>query len=331
MAGGIIMTLIDSELSALDGDSAPIPILAEVGGIPVSGLLAEARDPRAVLVALHGGSTSSVYYDCPGHPELSLLRLGQRLGYTVQALDRPGYGASTPFAAELGTAAQRVDLMFGAIAAHLGSRPRGAGIFLVGHSAGCELIMRMAADERGADLLGVELAGTGRLHPPFAEQTLRGPDSDGGTRAPTLGDLLWQPERLYPPDVRFGGTIAASGARLESSTVQKWAEHDFPRLAGRVPIPVRFTIGDHERVWRNDSQELTAVAALFGAAPRVVLSHRPNTGHNLSVGYTAAAYHLSLLAFAEECVAARADGDFSAPTTQLDGFAHASPSTEGTR
>ncbi|MGX1811042.1 alpha/beta hydrolase [Nocardia sp. NPDC055321] len=325
------MTLIESELAALDDDSAPIPVLAEVGGIPVSGLLAATREPRATLVALHGGSTSSIYYDCPGHPELSLLRLGRRLGYTVLALDRPGYGASTPFAADLATPEQRLDLMFGAIDAHLGTRDRGAGILLVGHSAGCEMIMRMAADERGAGLLGVELAGTGRHHPPFAQETLWGPDSDGGTRPPGLGDLLWRPERLYPPDVRYGASIAASGARLESSTVAHWAEHEFPLLAARVPIPVRFTIGDHERVWRSDAEELTAVGAMFRSAPRVVLSHRPNTGHNLSVGYTAAAYHLSLLAFAEECVAARADAAFSAPATQFDGFAEAAPQTEGHR
>lgn len=47
--------------------------------------------PRAVPAALPGGATGSVYSDCPGHPEYSLLRVGQRWGRTVAALDRSGF------------------------------------------------------------------------------------------------------------------------------------------------------------------------------------------------------------------------------------------------
>ena len=32
-------------------------------------LVAEAPDPRAVIVAIHGGGTTALYFDCPGHPE----------------------------------------------------------------------------------------------------------------------------------------------------------------------------------------------------------------------------------------------------------------------
>jgi len=42
---------------------------------------------------VHGGATSSAYFDCPGHPRLSLLRLAATHGFTAIALDRPGYGA----------------------------------------------------------------------------------------------------------------------------------------------------------------------------------------------------------------------------------------------
>ncbi|WP_280478845.1 alpha/beta fold hydrolase [Nocardia asiatica] len=168
------MTLTESDLGPRAA-AGPIPVVAEVDGIPVSGLLAAAPAPRAVLVALHGGATTSAYFDCPGHPELSLLRLGQRLGYTVLALDRPGYGASGPFADRLLSPRRRVDLMYGAVEAHLDNRPRGAGVFLLAHSAGCELALRMAADERGRGLLGLELAGTGRTHHPEAQEVLWGP------------------------------------------------------------------------------------------------------------------------------------------------------------
>ncbi|MEU1993618.1 alpha/beta fold hydrolase [Nocardia gamkensis] len=316
------MTLTESDLGRLD-DTAPLPVVADVDGIPVSGLLAEAPAPRAVVVALHGGATTSAYFDCPGHPELSLLRLGLRLGYTVLALDRPGYGASGPFADELLPPQRRVDLMYGAVETQLAGRPRGAGVFLLAHSAGCELALRMAGDERGRELLGLELAGTGRTHHPEAQKVLWSPRPEG-TRPPGLGALLWRPRRLYPPDLS-GASIAVPGPRLEATIVTDWADRDFPRLAGQVRVPVRFTAGDHETVWRNDIEELTAIAALFGAAPRVVLNQQPNTGHNTSLGYTAAAYHLKALAFAEECVVAARTGEFTGPAIQLDGRAHARP------
>ncbi|WP_109530411.1 MULTISPECIES: alpha/beta hydrolase [Nocardia] len=315
------MTLIESDLRPLDGP-APLPVVAEFDGIPVSGLLAEAPAPRAVLVALHGGATDSTYFDCPGHPELSLLRLGQRLGYTVLALDRPGYGSSAPFTEELTPAQRRVDLMYGVVDSLLANRERGAGVFLMAHSAGCELALRMASADRGADLLGLELAGTGRNHHPKAQEVLWGPRSEGGRRPIGLGGLLWKPRRLYPPSLG-GGAIYVPGPKLEAQTIADWAEHHFPSLAARVRIPVRYTAGEYEAIWRNDPEEVARIGALFEAAPRVVLNLQPNTGHNASLGYTAAAYHLKVLSFVEECVVAATTGEFTGPTTQFDGGASA--------
>ncbi|MFE7741234.1 alpha/beta fold hydrolase [Nocardia sp. NPDC057455] len=317
------MTLTESDFTPVDA-AGPLRVVAEVDGIPVSGLLAEASAPRAVVLALHGGATTSTYFDCPGHPELSLLRMGQRLGYTVLALDRPGYGASGPFGDQLAAPQRRVDLMYGAVEALLDDRPRGAGVFLLAHSAGCELALRMAGDERGRALLGVELAGTGRTHHPEAQEVLWGPRPEG-TRPAGLGGLLWRPQRLYPPELVGGAAIAVPGPRLEAAVITDWAEAEFPRMAARVPIPVRFTAGDHETVWRNDIEELIAIGALFLAAPRVVLNLQPNTGHNVSLGYTAAAYHLKALAFAEECVVAADTGEFTGPAVQLDGRAYVRP------
>ena len=141
------------------------PRMVDAGGVPMSALVAEVPDPQAVVVALHGGGTTSVYFDCPGQPQLSLLRTGAALGYTVIALDRPGYGSSALYPEALEDPAQRVELAYSAVEAILGERARGAGLFILGHSNGCELALRMAADDRGAELLGLELAGTGlRYH-----------------------------------------------------------------------------------------------------------------------------------------------------------------------
>ena len=83
---------------------SPVQCTADVDGIPMSGLLSEAPHPRATVIAIHGGATTSAYFDCPGHPRLSLLRLGAALGFTVIGLDRPGFGSSAPHAEEMADA-----------------------------------------------------------------------------------------------------------------------------------------------------------------------------------------------------------------------------------
>ena len=101
-----------------------------------------------------------------------------------------------------------MELIYGAVDALLAGSSRGAGVLLLAHSAGCELAVRMAAAERGTELLGLELA---------------------------------------------------------------------------------------------------------------------DTGHNVSLGRTSPAYHLGVLAFAEECIIARRTGEFSGPDPQFDGGAAARP------
>ena len=283
------------------------PRVVNAGGVPMSALLAETPQPRAVLVALHGGGTTSAYFDCPGRPELSLLRTGAALGYTVIALDRPGYGSSAPYPEAIRDPRQRVELAYTAIGRVLHDRPRGAGLFVLAHSNGCELALRMAADDRGADLLGVELAGTGRHYQPAAADVLRTARPDH--RPAGLRELLWEPARLYPAEVLGGITKAAGGAPYEAAMVTDWPARDFPALAGQVRVPVRFSFAEHERVWRSDPAARAEIAALFTAAPRVGINEQADAGYNLSLGWSAAAYHRSVLSFVEQCVAASATTD----------------------
>jgi pimeloyl-ACP methyl ester carboxylesterase len=285
----------------------PRPRVVLVDGVPMSGLVAEAspsdQAPRAVIVAFHGGASTAAYFDCPGHPRLSMLRTGAALGFTVVALDRPGYGSSAPYPDAIERPEQRVRLAYGAIDKILGSNSHGAGLFLLAHSAGCELAVRMAADERGSTLLGIELAGTGLQYDDTAKDILK---TTTPTQRPTgLRELLWQPAHLYPHEVLNGITNSSTGAPYESAMVNDWSRQDFPALAGQVGVPVQFSVADHERVWRSDPQAIADIAAMFTAAPRFVVNGQVGAGHNLSLSVSAAAYHLKVLSFVEECVVAR--------------------------
>jgi pimeloyl-ACP methyl ester carboxylesterase len=270
-----------------------------VDGVPMSALVSRAADPRAVIVAVHGGATSSAYFDCPGHPELSLLRTAAERGFTTIALDRPGYGASALYAEEMADASRRVALAYGAVEKILADDPRGAGLFLFAHSAGCELALRMTVDERGADVLGVELAGTGLRYHAAALEIIK--DATMTSRPSGLRDLLWQPTDLYPAEV-LTGSLSASGVAYESEVTANWARRDFPDLASRVTVPVQFSVAEHEAVWESDTEAVDAVAALFATSPAVTVNRMPGSGHNLSVGHTAGEYHARVLSFLTDCL-----------------------------
>lgn len=283
---------------------APTPRVVIVDGVPMSGLLGEADGaPRAVVVALHGGATTSAYFDCPGHPWLSLVRTGPRWGFTILALDRPGFGSSGLYSDVFDTVTRRIDMTYGAIDAILGDRDRGAGVFVLAHSNGSELALRMAAEERGDELLGLEISGTGLRQQDAAAAVLAGASREN---IPTgLRELLWEPAQLYPPGmagaVRIKGGPVSPG--YEAELVANWVR-DLPDLASRVRVPVRYTVAEHERVWATDDEAVSEVASLFTAAPRVLTYRQDAAGHNLSLGHTAAAYHMNTLAFAEECAIA---------------------------
>ncbi|MEV6164892.1 alpha/beta fold hydrolase [Streptomyces sp. NPDC052052] len=288
--------------------AAPTREVVDVAGSTLSALVCEVPEPRAVVFAVHGGATTSAYFDCPGRPRLSLLRTAAGLGFTAIALDRPGYGASAADAERFPTAGQRLDAVVAALEVLLAHRDTGAGVFLLAHSAGCETVLRLAGGDRVPGVIGIELAGTGLRH------------ARGGTGARTpeprrdappapgrsaLRALLWGPEELYPSDVYADGRIAARFPAYEYEwEARSWTE-DFSRLAGRVRVPVQFSLGEHERVWCSGPGALAEVAACFTASPLVRTYEQAHAGHNLSLGLTARAYHLRALAFAEECAVLR--------------------------
>lgn len=283
------------------GDDSPVSRVVDVGGIPMSALVAEAAEPRAVIIALHGGAARSTYWDCPDHPELSMMREAVTHGFTVVAIDRPGYGTSRPHHEEMNAPETRVDLAYRAVDALLGGDTPGAGLFLWGHSVGSELTVRMAVANPRNNVLGIELSGTGREHHALAAGILGTRERYANARG--VGELLWTPAELYPDDIRGGAKIASSTPGYEADVTAGWPYTDFPALAARVRVPVHFTAAEHEKVWRNDPQALDDVAAMFTASPGVTLHVHPEGGHNLSIGYAGPAYHRTVFAFIDECIA----------------------------
>ncbi|GGU46404.1 alpha/beta hydrolase [Streptomyces coeruleorubidus] len=274
------------------------PVNVEADGVTLSGLVSEpAEEPaRAVIVALHGGGMNAGYFDGQAHPDVSLLAVGARLGYTVLALDRPGYGASAGCFPRGQTLTAQAATVRAAIAAFVDRHAPGAGIVLLEHSFGAKIAFAVAAADGVRQLLGVDVSGCGRrlaVNPPLA-----GRGAERGLRR-----LNWGPLSLYPVETfQVSRTVVAPMPELEIGTVGRWARQSVVILP-RVRVPVRLTFAEHEGWWRHDDDAIADLTAWLSATPRIVVDRLPHAGHNISLGWTARAYHLKALSFVEECLA----------------------------
>ncbi|MBF6547070.1 alpha/beta fold hydrolase [Nocardia brasiliensis] len=270
-------------------------VLLDGAGITLSALLNRPDEaPRATIVALHGAGMNANYFDGQATAEVSLLTLGARLGYSVLAVDRPGYGRSTAQLRDGQTQAAQARTLRHALAGFAAEHDVGAGFFLLAHSFGGMVALRLATEAFGsARLLGVDISGCGHRY---------------ASRLFQLGDARrralrgWGPPRLYPPATfRTSSTVVAPTPALELAEAARWPVV-FGRVAARVAVPVRCTFAEHEALWRRDPNTLRDMAARFTGAPSVAVERQSGAGHNISLGWAARSYHLRALGFLEDCL-----------------------------
>ncbi|MEV7525747.1 alpha/beta fold hydrolase [Streptomyces sp. NPDC091371] len=271
------------------------PYTLNAAGIPLSAILAlpeGGAPPRSTILAIHGRGMRAAYWN-------SFIPLATSLGHAVLAVDRPGYGDSANLLPEGQRLAEQAETLHAALKEHAAGYDIGAGVFLLGHSDGGKVALHTAAASGGVPLLGLDASGVGYRYNPEA---LHFPSTLGGGAT----KLNWGPLPLYPR-----GTFQASRALLsptpprESAETLRWPGQ-YEDLADRVRIPVRLTFAEHEAWWDLAPATLTAMTARLTASPRVTLEHLPAAGHNISLGHAAPAYHLRVLTFLEDCLAAGA-------------------------
>ncbi|MEU6774695.1 alpha/beta fold hydrolase [Streptomyces sp. NPDC046759] len=275
-------------------------ITVDADGVQLSGLLGEPAHapPRAVVVAVHGGGMRAGYFHGQAHPGLSLLELGAGLGFTVLALDRPGYGLSAAQLPTGQTLAEQSVTLHAALGAFARRYQTGVGFFLLAHSFGGKLALTAAADDIGDRLIGLDISGCGHR---YAVDTDELPDP----HSLTTRRLSWGPLQLYPPN-----TFAGSRSLLVPMPEREWREAAnwpglLPGIARRVRVPVRLTFAEHEAWWRHDEEAVATMTGMLSGT-RVIVDRQPDAGHNISLGWAARAYHLRALAFLEECMLRRA-------------------------
>ncbi len=289
--------------TATAGTSAGVrQISVGAPGSILSGLLAEpsGQRPRATVVALHGGGMRAGYFDGQAHPDLSLMTLAADLGFTVLALDRPGYGTSAARLPKGETLAEQAVSVLAALESFAERRPTGAGFLLLGHSYGGKLALSTAAQDSCGGVVGVDVSGCGAEYA-VAHEELPDPSSAGSWKH------NWGALRLYPD-----GTFTSSRSLVSDRPERECGEAlgwpgAFPGIASRVRVPTRLTFAEYEYWWRHDEAALSRMARAFTRCTMRFASH-PGAGHNISLGWAARSYHLTALGFLEECLALRTSG-----------------------
>ena len=230
----------------------------EFGLVSGRGRLAGDLDARAPLVvAVHGGTYDSGYFDVPGH---SLLDLAAADRIPIVAIDRPGYG-ETPLLAKAemtlrGQGRFLVGALDGLWRLHGGTRP---GMVVVAHSIGAAITLFAAGDFGDLPVLGIAVSGVGMRTPPEHKAMWEAfPDEDLVGLPDAVKDAV-----MFGPAGSYDAAAPAA-ARAANRTVPRveivdivssWTA-DAPGVLAQVKVPVHYRQGEFDQLWIAGESEV---------------------------------------------------------------------------
>ena len=255
-----------------------------------------------LVIALHGGTYSSEYFDIPGY---SLLDRGEAAGVPVIALDRPNYVRSSPLETEdsiLVANAEVLDTAIGEIWEQYGGEA--SGVVLVAHSIGGAIATLIAASQPSWPLLGLATSGClvrvpsesadawAALPPipmidlpvPMKDQLMFGP-------AETINDDM--PAASYPSN-----TLVPKAELLDITG--GWIERR-EETCGKVTVPVFHRQGEFDHLWITDQNEVDEYKKGFTAAASIDAELLNGAGHCIDFHKPSAQFTDAELAFAKSC------------------------------
>ena len=297
----------------MERDMRPITSVAEAAYSPslFAGLsgrhvprIGSGGAPHPLVVALHGGTYSSRYFDVPGY---SLLARAAALEIPVLAPDRSGYGESPLLPNGGGTLRDNADFLAGAIGD--GWRAHGAGaagIVLIGHSIGGGIALMIAAQALDWPLLGVAVSGVG-LHTPDESRAAWAalPDMVHVDLPPPVKDqVMFGPPGSYAGDMPGLSHLAdAPVPRTEIVDIVETWHLDAPDVLARIRVPVHYRQAEFDRLWIVDDGEVSGFARALGASPRVDWAMQRGAGHCIDFHLDGVGFQVQQLGFALQCAA----------------------------
>jgi pimeloyl-ACP methyl ester carboxylesterase len=254
-----------------------------------------------LIVAVHGGSYSSAYFDVPGY---SLLEQADGFGIPVIAIDRSSYGQSTPLAHSDSTIARNAEVLVGAVGEIWEARKDlVSGVFLVGHSIGGAIVVTMAASKPVWPLLGIAVSGVGLATAP-GDDARWASLPEGLVTLPTeIKDVvMFGPEGTFEADMPAASHVANTTCpRAELIDITTTWSRVVPGVASKVAVPVHYRQAEFDRLWVVDKVQVDDFAAAFTSAPLVDSRLFLNAGHCIDFHSVAGRFHDEQLKFALRC------------------------------
>lgn len=280
---------------------------------------------RPLIVALHGGSYYSAYFDVDEKHTAALSSNG--LGIPFVAVDRPGYKTSTAFTIPEGSSYPETygawlhEFILPAVWEKFGV-PQGCnGIVLLAHSLGVSGVV-VAAAKSGQE---ASVGTTDAVPPNKANYPLAGIIISGLGIRPTdvgSGALKDDPpeyikfpahvkDELYIPKGTCDPAVYAHTDRLNLPVPGRevrdiwtaWLPRIGSEWAPRVRVPVLIALAEKDVYWKGTVEHAREFAALFAQSPRVEWCILGGAPHNLELSYWSQGWYARCFGFGMECAA----------------------------
>ncbi len=250
-----------------------------------------------LVVAIHGGTYSSAYFDVPGY---SFLEAGDSYGIPIIALDRPSYGLSTPLAANESTIARNADVLLPAVGKLWEQRQASvSGVVLIGHSIGGATVVTMAARKTSWPLLGIAISGVGLSVAP-GDDARWAALPEGLVSLPTeIKDIvMFGPPDTFEKDMPAASHVANTTCpRAELIDITGTWPRVVRDVTAKVEVPVHYRQAEFDRLWIVDDAQVQGFAEAFTNAASVDARLFRKAGHCIDFHSVAARFHQEQLGF----------------------------------
>lgn len=291
---------------------------------PVSpGHMAIEDSRRPLLIALHGGTYSSSYFDADEKHTASLCSNG--LGVPVVAIDRPLYQGTTSFYPIPEGKTYHEELadwlhkyIFPAVWKEFGGAC--SSIVLHAHSLAVPSAVIAAGwvaqeQDRGEapayPLAGMTISGLGtQLHPDLAayadQPSLDPPPLFASPARPAAKDAMMLPAGTADPEI-YALTEKLNNPMPFAERAQYgliWFPDRWRGLCEMVKVPVLIGMAEHDRLWMGTEEHVREFAGGFTGSQRVEASVVKEAPHCIELSYFAHGWYARCFGWALECAAA---------------------------
>jgi pimeloyl-ACP methyl ester carboxylesterase len=267
-----------------------------------SAKLAAARHP--LIVAIHGGTYHSLYFDVPGY---SLFAKAGAHRLPMLAPDRPGYGESIQLAESDSTLRGNAVFLSRALG-EAWNQYRGSsqGIVLVAHSIGAAISMIVAGEKLDWPLLGLAISGVGLRTPPGHRAAWAALPATYRVEIPSgLKDqVMFGPAGSFDESMPALSHVAdAPAPKAELVDIVSTWHDEVLAVAARISVPVHYRQGEFDGLWIVDETEVRTFGKALVNSPWVDARLAPGVGHCIEFHRGGGLFQEEQLKFAVQCAA----------------------------